>query len=156
MIIHTHSSMIPEDWSIEIWIYNTSALRYSCMEKIFKPGLHLGPESDIISDIINIQTELNLTLRGSHVHSHQNLKPGDPVPLEVQLNEGCDKHAGLFRKIADRRWHTRPTATPPPSALASLSIDNKLVTNNYRTRLIEAYSSIAVRKYLLQRQPTWT
>ena len=156
MIIHTHNITIPEDWSIEIWIDNTSALRYSCMEKLFKPGLHLGPESDIISDIITIRTELNLTLRGNHVHSHQNLKPGDPVPLEVQLNEGCDKHAGLFRKNADRRWRTRPTATSPPSALAALSIDNKLVTNNYRTRLIEAYSSIAVRKYLLQRQPTWT
>ena len=76
------------------------------MEKLFKPGLHVGPDSDIISNIIAICTQLNLTLRGSHVHSHQNLKPGDPVPLEVQLNVECDKHAGKFYNIADRRWHT--------------------------------------------------
>jgi hypothetical protein len=126
------------------------------MEKLFRPGLHVGPESDIISDIIAIRTQLNLTLRGSHVHSHQHLKPGDPIPLEVQLNVGCDKYAGDFRKIADRRWHTRPTAITPPSSPASLIIDNKLVTNNYQTRIQDAYSSIAVRKYLLERQPSWT
>jgi hypothetical protein len=49
MIIHTHSITLPESWSIEIWIDNTSALRYASMEKLFKPGLHVGPESDIIS-----------------------------------------------------------------------------------------------------------
>ena len=156
MIIHTHSITLPASWSIEIWIDNTSALRYASMERLFKPGLHIGPESDIISDIIAIRTQLNLTLRGSHVHSHQNLKPGDPVPLEVQLNVGCDKYAGDFRNIADRRWHTRPTATSPPSAPASLTISNRLVTNNYQTRILDAYSSTAVRAYLLSRQPSWT
>ena len=59
-------------------------------------------------------------------------------------------------EIADRRWHTQPTATSPPSAPASLTISNQLVTNNYQTRILDAYSSIAVRKYLLSRQPSWT
>ena len=115
--------------------YLRSPLRIQ--ERLFKPGLYVGPESDIISDIIAIRTQLNLTLRGSHVHSHQNLKPGDTVPLEVQLNVGCDKYAGEFRNIADRRWHTRPTATSPPTALTSLTIANMLVTNNYQTRLLD-------------------
>ena len=101
------------------------------MEDLIKPGLHLGPEFDIVSDIISIQTILNLTLRGSHVHSHQNVKPGDPVLVEVQLNKGCDKNTGKFCYIADRRLHTRPTATPPPSAPNSFTISNKLATNNY-------------------------
>ena len=152
MIIHTHSITLPESWSIEILIDNTSALRYASMEFVFKPGLRVGPEFDIIA----IRTQLNLTLRGSHVHSHQNLKPGDPVPLEDQLNVGSDKYAGEFRNIDDKRWHTRPTATSPPSAPASLTISNQLVTNNYQTLILDAYSSIAVRKYILSQQPSWT
>ena len=103
MIINTHSTTLPESWSIEIWIDNTSALRYAYMETLFKPGLHVSPESNIISNIIAIRTQLNLTLRGSHMHSHQHLKPGDPVPLAVQLSVRCDKYAGDFRNIADRR-----------------------------------------------------
>ena len=81
MSIHTHIITLPASWSIEIWIDNTSALRCASMEKPFKPGLHVGPKSDIISDINAIRTQLNLTLCGNHVHSHQNLKPGDPIPL---------------------------------------------------------------------------
>ena len=126
------------------------------MDRQYLHSPHVGPESDIISDIIAICTQLNIALHGIHVHSHQNLKPGDLVPLEVQLNVGCDKYAGKFRNIADRRWHTRPTATSPPSAPASLTISNQLVTNDYQTRILDAYSSIAVRKYLLSRQPSWT
>ena len=67
MIIHTQSITLPASWSIEIWIDNTSALRYASMERLFKPGLHVGLESDNISDTIDIRTQLNLTLRGSHV-----------------------------------------------------------------------------------------
>ena len=78
MIIHTHSITLPESCSIEIWIENTSALRYASMEMLFKPGLHVGPEADIISDIIAIHTQLKFTLRGSHMHSYHNLKLGDP------------------------------------------------------------------------------
>ena len=73
------------------------------MDKNLKSGLHTGPKSDIISDIIAICKQLNLTLYGNYVHSHQNLKPGDPVPLEVQLNIGCDKHASDFCNTDDNR-----------------------------------------------------
>ena len=74
----------------------------------------MGPESDIISDMITIRTQLNITLRGNHVHCHQNLKPNDPIPIEVQLNKGCEKYAVDFRTTTDTRWHTCLTATPTP------------------------------------------
>ena len=95
----------------------------------------MGPESDIISDIITIRIQLNLTLRMIHVHSHQNLKPGDPIPLEVQLNEGCVTYDRDFCITTDTSWNMPPTATPSPSAPTSLTISNKLITNNYRSRL---------------------
>ena len=138
MIIHIHNITIPDSWSIEIWINNTSALQYASIDKLFKPVLHTGPESDIIYDIIAIRTQLNINLRGSYVHSYQDLKPSDPTPLEVQLNEGCERYAGDFRSIIDTLWHTLHPAIPPPYVPDSLTIANKIITNTYRSRLSDA------------------
>ena len=109
-----------------------------------------------LSDIIAICTQFNCTLRGNDIHSHQNLKPKYPVPLEVHLNEGCDKYVGDFCITTDTRWHMIPTATPPPSDPSSLNTANTIPTNNYRSHLTDAYSSISVHNYLLEKKPSWT
>ena len=66
------------------------------------PTLYLGPETNVISDILAVKKEIGLTLDGEHVKSHQVLDKDEEVPLEVQLNEDCDEDAKDFlRNAAD-------------------------------------------------------
>jgi hypothetical protein len=73
----------------------------------------------------------------------------------VQLNKDCDANAKRFLNNDDPVWHSLPTAAPSPSAMVSLFINNQLVTNNMKHRLITAWSSISARVYLL-RQEEWS
>ena len=145
----------PSNWHVVIWIDNSSALKYSKLDDFFKPNQHIGNESDIINDIFAIKTELQISLRGKHVKSHQTLKRGEPIPIEVQLNEGCDRHAEDFLLNSPDKWRSTPSAHIPVSAKATLSIDNIVVTNNYHKRLIDAFSTLNMHKYLQEKQG-WT
>ena len=131
-----------------------SALDKSGLEEIMTPTLHLGPETDIISDILAVKKEIGLTLDGEHVKSHQVLDKDEEVPLEVQLNEDCDETAKDFLRNAADEWKTRPTASAPPNAVVTLHIDALMITNNYRDRLEDAWTGKHMREYLSRRE-TW-
>ena len=93
LLIKVYSLTRPSDWHVVIWIDNSSALKYSKPDDFFKPNQHIGNESDITNDIFAVKTEMQISLRGKHVKSHQKIDRNIIAPLEVQLNKGCDGHA---------------------------------------------------------------
>jgi hypothetical protein len=155
LLIKVYSFTRPSDWHVVIWIDNSSALKYSKLDDFFKPNQHIGNESDIINDIFAVKTELQISLRGKHVKSHQTIDRNVRAPLEVQLNEGCDSHADDFLKKSPPKWRSAPTATIPATAKATLIIKNAVITNNYLQRLTDAWSATKMRKYLQDGQG-WT
>ena len=96
LLIKVYSLTRPSDWHVVVYIDNSSALKWSKLDEFFKPTQHIGNESDIINDMFAVKTELQISLRGTHVKSHQTLDRNVRAPLEVQLNEGCDGHADDF------------------------------------------------------------
>jgi hypothetical protein len=107
LLIKVYSITRPSDWHVVVWIDNSSALKFSKLDEFFKPNQHIGNESDIINDIFAIKTELQISLRGKHVKSHQTPERNVRASLEVQLNEGCNGHADdLLKKHP-------PNGTPP-------------------------------------------
>jgi hypothetical protein len=83
LLLKVFSITHPSDWHVVIWIDNSSALKYSKLDDFFKPNQHIGNESDIINDIFAIKTELQTSLRGKHVKSHQTPERNVCTPLEV-------------------------------------------------------------------------
>ena len=102
-----------------------------------------------------VKTELQISLRGKHVKSHQTLDRNVRTPLEVQLNEGCDGHADDFLKNSQEEWHSAPTASIPATAKATLITKGAVITNNYLRRLTDAWSTTKMHKYLQDGQG-WT
>ena len=112
----------------------------------------MGPESDIVADIIAVKKEMGLEFNGEHVKIHQKLDAEAEIPLEVQLNDDCNHYAKEFLRNAGADWVTKPTSAMSPSATETLHITELLVTNNYRDRLEEAFSSIGMREYFIRRE----
>ena len=82
LLLWTHQLRPPNNWRVTIWIDNTSALDKIGLEEIITTTLHLGPETDTISDILAVKKEIGLTLDGEHVKSHQDLGKDKEVPLK--------------------------------------------------------------------------
>ena len=114
---------------------------YANMEELLKPVQHVGPESDIINNIISIWQQLNLTLRSSRVYSYQAKYVG-PKQLEVQLKEGCDKCAGEFSLIDNPNWHSQPSVLIPPTVAATPFIKHVIITDNMKLRFEDFWTSI--------------
>ena len=106
------------------------------------------PKSDLIADIIAVRKQIHLNIRGQHVHSHQNISQNEVTPLEVIPNEACDKQGKEYLHHAPPDMTPRPSAVIPPTAIASLSINKQLITNNYQQRLLYAYLTIEMMTYL--------
>ena len=143
---------VPSLWKITIWINNTSALGKSNLKTFLTPSQHIGQEFDIFTGILAVREELNLILWHIYVKSHQDNDPNAEPTLDVQLNESCDAHAKLFLHTVNKKWHSRPTAIPPPTVVASLTINSVLVTNNVSTRILDAWSLKLSIVYLQQQQ----
>ena len=108
------------------------------MAKLALPKQKICPESDIVAEIIAVSSKIELTFIGNHVHSHQDQNANTPTPIEVVLNKECDDTAKHYLHNTQPAWRTLPTAGPPPTAIASIFINNKLITSNYHHRLIYA------------------
>ena len=135
---------------LKIWIDNSQALKNDTGDfKLTTPRLTLTPEYDIIQDIHNVCLSEQIRLLGSHVKSHQD--DASDRPLEVELNEACDKLAKKFVKTATEVESTRPTAAVAPNATVSLIIENRVVTNRHRERLSLASSTPDLRDYICRR-----
>ena len=91
----------PLSWKIKIWIENTSDLGEVNPRTFITPSQHIGQESDIVTEILAVREELNVTLYPIHVKSHQDNDPNAKPTLGVQLNELCDAHAKLFLHTVD-------------------------------------------------------
>ena len=94
LLIKVYEITRPSDWHIVIWINNSSALKYSKLDDFFKPNQHIGNESDIIHDIFAVKNELQISLRGKHVKSHQTLDRNVRAQLEDQLNKRMRRPCG--------------------------------------------------------------
>ena len=140
-----------EHWKIALWVDNDQALSKTSWIRLAAPKHQLMPESDLIADIITVRDEIQLNIRGQHVHSHQNITENEITPLEVILNEACDKQAKEYLHHAPPEMITRPSAAISPTAIASLSINKQLITNNYHRRLLNAHSSADMTTYLKER-----
>jgi hypothetical protein len=148
LIIRTQQLRPPDNWRVKIWIDNASALDKSGLEEIMTPTLHLGPETDIISDILAVKKEIGLTIDGKCVKSHQVLDKDKEVPLEVQLNEDCDENAKDFLRNAVDKWKTRPMVSAQPNAVVTLHIDALVITNHYRDHLKDAWTGKNMCTYI--------
>ena len=90
-----------------------------------------------------------MKLRGVHVKSHQTTN--GQVPLEVRLNEECDRLAKERVFNNDFRIRSKPTAYAAPSAKVSVYLKGSLITNNVRERFIEAGQRNNLTEYLRER-----
>ena len=128
---------------------NEQALRQATMSIPTPPQpASLANESDIIDDIQQIYMEFKITFLGSHVKSHQ--EENTEAPLEVLLNEECDKMAKqLTQEMA--REERRHSAMRAPTDTATLVLLGRVVTNNVRSRLHFAATSGDMRDYLSTR-----
>ena len=79
-------------------------------------------------------------MRGAHVKSHQEM--ADNVPLEVRLNDACDRLAKDKVFSVNSADKSRPLAVRAPDATVTLVIDEKVITNNYKRRLLNATGCI--------------
>ena len=98
------------------------------MDDVFKQTKYLGPEADLVLEILDLRDNLGIVFCAKHVRSHQGKRR--VKPLEVQLSEDCDANAKRFLHNDDPACHSLPTAAPALSAMASLIINDQLITNN--------------------------
>ena len=110
-------------------------------------------EFDIIEDIHAIRTEEKIQLRGLHVKSHQT--SNGPIPLEVQLNEECDRLAKERVFDNDMKMRSKSLTRSSPSAKAAFYIQGNLITNNIKQRMMVAGQREKITGYLRDRNQ-WT
>ena len=104
-----------------------------------------------------VRMEINTSFHGCHVHSHQPPANSGPTPLEIQPNEDCDEHTKQYMHELEYEWQSNLSPMISPSAIIPLFIKKKLVTNNYKQRLLLVHSSINMIYYLRhQDREGWT
>ena len=135
----THADFV-EPIKLTIWIDNEQALRHRTGGGSVRPSPDkLLNESDIVEDIRQVSQDYNIQWKGLHVKSHQE-GDSDDMPLEVRLNEECDRLAK--RCLRDTPSPSRNSAQRSPSDLATLRVGGRMITNNFRSRLQHAAMSI--------------
>ena len=114
------------------------------------PNTTLRPEFDLIKEIY--QTNKNHQIRASFHwekgHQDDDIEGSiDELSTEVILNIDADQMAKDFNKEKGR-IKLDPDEELVPSNSAALIIQGSLVSSNYDTRLIEAYTEMRYMKYL--------
>ena len=133
---------------LTIWIDNEQALRRGTEwgNDIPAPD-KLMNESDIMEDIRRVCQEADIHWEGHHVKSHQ--EDLQNAPLEVRLNEECDRLAKQC--LIGASPSSRNTAERPPGDTATLRVGKNMITNNIRTRLQDVAMTPDMKEYLAER-----